>query len=608
MPRILKATALPALLMVLAVGSAKEPSVLPKARQVWADAKTNTLGAPSRDGRFLSFVDVDSGDLAVLELETGRKRRLTHKDPQRDAGQFAYFSAISPDSRHVAYAWFNEKKFYELRVVSMDGPGIGGSGPRVLYRNEEAGFVKPSAWSPDGKQILTLLFRKDNISQIALVSAQDGSARPLRSLNWVYPKRMDFSPDGRYIVFDSTISDDAPERDIYVLATDGSRQITAVDHAANDLFPLWTPDGKGILFGSDRAGTLDAWFLPVADGEPAGPPRQVKKDLGRFLPLGLTEQGDYYYALRTGGSDVYTATLDTVTGKLIGEPAKVQGRLMGANRAPAWSPDGQYLAYLSRLGTENYGQEYRAISIRDVTTGEERVVAPKLAFVSRLRWSPDGRSLLLSGSNARGRAGLYRLDLEGGEVSPLVHEPSADFRGVEGAWSAAGNKVFYIADEDAHSSLLHAHDIEAGESSQIYRSSPPARLRFLARSPNGRSLAFTSVGTEDDPAEAVLLIPAEGGDARPLLRSPTGGITGVTWTADGKHLLVSAEGKPAAGLWRVAIDIGHPERLEISFPREGGLSLHPDGKQVAYAVGTEQSEIWVMENLLGTEVAAKGAP
>ena len=125
MPRVLKATALPALLMVLAVGSAKEPSVLPKARQVWADAKTNTLGAPSRDGRFLSFVDVDSGDLAVLELETGRKRRLTHNDPQRDAGQFAYFSAISPDSRHVAYAWFNEKKFYELlrEEEYLDGGG-----------------------------------------------------------------------------------------------------------------------------------------------------------------------------------------------------------------------------------------------------------------------------------------------------------------------------------------------------------------------------------------------------------------------------------------------------------------------------------------------------
>ena len=58
----------------------------------------------------------------------------------------------------------------------------------------------------------------------------------------------------------------------------------------------------------------------------------------------------------------------------------------------------------------------------------------------------------------------------------------------------------------------------------------------------------------------------------------------------------------------MAIEVGHPERLEITLPREGVLSLHPDGKQVAYAVGTEQSEIWVMENVLGTAVPAKDAP
>ena len=36
----------------------------------------------------------------------------------------------------------------------------------MLFRNEEAGFVQPSSWTPDGKQILTLFFRKDNISQL----------------------------------------------------------------------------------------------------------------------------------------------------------------------------------------------------------------------------------------------------------------------------------------------------------------------------------------------------------------------------------------------------------------------------------------------------------
>src|SRR6266567_2827691 len=87
------------------------------ARRVWSGRDTNLLGAPSLDGRFLSFVDTQSGDLAVLDLATGGKRRLTsHSDEQ----QFAYFSSLSPDSHLIAYAWFNEEKFYELRVAGLD--------------------------------------------------------------------------------------------------------------------------------------------------------------------------------------------------------------------------------------------------------------------------------------------------------------------------------------------------------------------------------------------------------------------------------------------------------------------------------------------------------
>jgi len=225
------------------------------ARPVWSEPGINLLGTPSLDGKYLSFVDTTTGDLAVRDLVAGKNIRLTHKGPSARK-EFAYFSSISPDSRQVAYAWFNDEGFYDLRLAGMDKDAA----PRVLYRNSEAGFVQPCAWSPDGKQILTLFFRKDNISQIALVSAADGSVRTLKSLNWVYPKKMDFSPDGKFIVYDSTVKEGSDERDIFVLATDGSREVRLVEHPANDIFPVWTPDGKAVLFASDRSGAMDAWI------------------------------------------------------------------------------------------------------------------------------------------------------------------------------------------------------------------------------------------------------------------------------------------------------------------------------------------------------------
>ena len=135
---------------------------------------------------------------------------------------------------------FNDKGFYELRVTAQ------GVAPKILYSNEEAGFVQPCAWSPDGKSILTLFFRKDNISQISLVNAANGEMRVLKSLNWVYPKKMDFSPDGRFIVYDTFVKDGGPDRSIFALAIDGSREEKLIDKPGSHLFPLWSPHGRHI--------------------------------------------------------------------------------------------------------------------------------------------------------------------------------------------------------------------------------------------------------------------------------------------------------------------------------------------------------------------------
>ena len=97
-------------------------------RPVFTDNAVTLLGAPSPDGRFVSLVE--KGDLTVREVATGRSTRLT----AAQAGEFAYFSSVSRDSKTVAYAWFNAEGFYELRTVP-----IGGGAPRTLFKNPEAG-------------------------------------------------------------------------------------------------------------------------------------------------------------------------------------------------------------------------------------------------------------------------------------------------------------------------------------------------------------------------------------------------------------------------------------------------------------------------------------
>ena len=553
-------------------------------RRVWADAATNLLGAPSLDGRLLSFVDAKTGDLAVRDLATGGIRRLTQKYKQGDRREFAYFSVISPDTKRVAYAWFNEAGFYELRVMDIDDRG---SLPRVLFRNEEAAFVQPSAWSPDGKQILTLFFRRDNSSQIAMVSAEDGSARVLKSLDWVYPRKMDLSPDGRWIVYDEAGRDDGRSA-VNLLAADASSETVLAGGLCNNLFPVWMRDGSAVLFASDRSGSMDLWSVTISGGKPAQRAECVRKSLGRFLPLGITTGGDYYYGLRAGSSEVYIGGFDSAGRVSSIQPLRTE--FSGANHSPEWSPDGREIATLTRVGAENFGQESRAIAIHTLATSRARMVYPKLAYLDRIRWSPDGRALLVSGSDRGARRGLFRVDAENGATIPLLRESGSTYRGFEGVWAENGRALLYVR-ESQDRETIRLRKLDDTAEIEVYRAEAGATLRDLTLSPNERWFAFVASSADRD---LLRISPLTGGAARVLASVPKDGISGVEWDRDSLSLLVSTPAKPVAGLWRAAVEGGKPRRLEASVDRQGGIRLAPDGRHIAFARVTERAEIWTL--------------
>jgi Tol biopolymer transport system component len=330
------------------------------------------------------MVDASHGDLAIRLIESGEVRRITAN--VEGSSEFAYFSVVSPDSKRIAYAWFNREKFYELRIAD-----VGGGEPRVLQRNEERRFVQPCAWTRDGKQILTLFFRNDNVSQIALVNASDGTVKVLRSLDWIYPNKMDVSPDGKWIAYDDLRKEGESTRGINLLAVDGSAKRLATKGAQHEVFPLFTPDGRGVTYLSTKDGRTDLWVAAM-DGSAA---RLLQKDLGRALPMGITRAGDYYYALRHGDSSI-----------VVGEAEGQRAEVARGTGAPAWSADGTHLAFLMRAANENFGQESRVIAIQHVATGKRRILEPRLAVIGRLEWSPDGKRILAGGSDRHGQRGI----------------------------------------------------------------------------------------------------------------------------------------------------------------------------------------------------------
>lgn len=579
------------------------------ARQIWAGPEAEIWHTSfSPDGRSYYYVDWETGDLAVRDLSTGEKRRLTNKGSWNESTEFALPSTVSPDGRQLAYAWFNKDLFFDLRLL-----GLNGSGPRVVYSNKDMGYLDPAGWTPDGKYILANFSRNDRTNQIVLVSVADASVRVLKTLDWRYPLKMSLSPDGRTIAYDFQPHEDSENRDIFLLATDGSREVTLVQHPANDLMPVWAPDGKRILFASDRTGSMGLWVIQVADGKPQGSAELVKPDIGASVLMGFTRNGAFYYGTETGTSDVYIAALDAKTGKVAGSPTKPIERFVGSNSGPDWSPDGQSLAYVSVRERVTTGGGYgsRVIAVRSLKTGEERELSPKV-HGPRIRacWSPDGHSFLVIGKDNKGRDGVYRIDAQTGDLTPLVRgEPGEQFR--QAVWSADGTAILYVHVSKG-GDRVQIKDLQTGREKELYRAVPPAYVGGIAISPDGRQLAFSAThpATRSD---VLKVMPTAGGEPRELLkvREPEylgSGLGGrLAWTPEGRAILF-VKGSPQKRtdeLWQIPAEGGEPQELGLALRQLGDVRFDSGGRRIAFTAGYYKAEVWAMENFLPVLKAAK---
>jgi Tol biopolymer transport system component/DNA-binding CsgD family transcriptional regulator len=585
------------------------------ARRVWADPNVDLEVSPSPGGRYIPYVDWDSGDLALRDLATGKSRRLTDNP---DVSEHAFNPAMSPDGKQVAYLWRNKDRLHELRLIGRDG-----SRPRILSRlHEEVIWVQPVEWSPDGKQFLALLFRKDKTSQIVWVSAADGSLRVIKTFGRGVPARMRLSPDGRTLAYDYPPQAGAPERDIFLLATDGSGEIPLVQHPADDLVAGWAPDGTQLLFASDRAGALGVWRVRIAAGRAQGAPELVKREMGAWAPLGLTRDGSLYYALRAGIVDVYTASLDPTTGQLLAPPQPVNPRLVDFNSSPAWSPDGRYLACQTKerdaLRAQGNWRWASRITIRSVESGEMRELSLKHPIrIGQPSWSPDGRSLLAFGTkpDPTGDAEclVYRIDAQTGALTP-IQESAGTFNYLRHALVLArdGKSLFYalrVNDGKAKpGNALLVRDLETGRDKELYRA-PGRAIRSPALSPDGRQLAFAT-------RDALMVIPAVGGEARELLRASdentSVNISSIVWMPDGRHLLLtrgSADPRKQHEdeVWRIPVAGGEPQRVGLAMPGLRGLCVHPDGRRIAFTAGLPEIELWALEGLFPAAQSAKAS-
>ena len=150
--------------------------------------------------------------------------------------------------------------------------------------------------------------------------------------------------------------------------------------------------------------------------------------------------------------------------------------------SPAWSPDGEWLAYVS------FERRVSAIFVQHRRTGKKTMVSARAGINGAPSYSPDGKKLAITLSGSNGNLDIYLLELASGQLTRLTDDPGHRHRGGRVAPTAP---VYFTSDRSG--------------SPQIYRVTPgsserPKRVTFTGSynarpriSPDGKQLALLTL-------------------------------------------------------------------------------------------------------------------
>jgi TolB protein len=165
-------------------------------------------------------------------------------------------------------------------------------------------------WSPDGKRIAFVSDRDGGNRQLYVMDTDDYQAEPLTTSDNVTDAALpEWSPDGKYIAFVQSTDQGGTDISILNIETGEMENITQ-NPGQVDTAPAWSPDGKRMLFQSERSGNNDIFVMNIGEGF-SGLDNLTEHPANDTLPC-WSPDGEYivFQSNRDGNNSLYVMRAD----------------------------------------------------------------------------------------------------------------------------------------------------------------------------------------------------------------------------------------------------------------------------------------------------------
>ncbi len=395
------------------------------------------------------------------------------------------------------------------------------------------------------------------------------------------------SPDGSTVAFQW-------QGDLWTVSAAGGMATRLTVHPATESFPVWSRDGKSIVFASNRFGSIDV-FRANSDGTGI---QRLTFDSGTDYPTSTGPNGEIYgYSSAFGRMDVFRI------GPNGGDLVRLTGHSLEMEFLPSLTPDGKKVVFCAGGSAGHWRKPgHNGANTSDIWIADNTVPLSNMKQLTKddvLDMFPavisNDEALVMS--NKGGQQNIYRLNLKSGAKTQITKFTSGTIRAL--TVSADGSKATFQKDSE-----IYLLDVKSGVAKPVTINAPSDSRRLgttefnlatgasgMSVSPNGKLMAITVRGD-------IFVLPAAGGTTKRLTTSVRPESNPI-WLDDETILHVAAGDGSHRFFQTVKLD-GTVKEFYRDAEDVGSPSLSPDGKWLAFHQG--ERSLMVMPKEGGTPV------